>query len=451
MRRTVVAGGSLAGLLAARVLAEVADEVVVVEPDELPDAPRARPGVAHGEQFHILLAMGQRLLAHWFPGLGERLAADGAEPIPTADGRMYVDGRMRPTIPDDHLQPVLRPLLEWHVRRAVLALPGVRLVHDRVVGLVGDHRRVSGVELASGGRVRGADLVVDATGRGTRLGRWLRDLDAEPPPKRRMELDLGYATALYHRFPDQRLDGLLAVHSLRSAGGPLPGVGCVAAVAPQTWICTVSGYGPDRPDRDPRGFRERCLREPAPAFAALVRDCAPATPVAVHRFPHSLRRDFHLLRRFPAGLAPVGDAVASFNPVYGQGVPSAALHASALGAWLASGEDARGYFERLRVLVDAAWSTSVIEDSRLPHTGGAHGPGHRLVRAVSGAVDRAAMSDPVVTRRFLDVVNMRAHPRELVRPAILARALLHEARLRLPTARAPEWHRLDFLHRGQFK
>ncbi len=439
MRRVVVAGGSLAGLLAARVLHDVADEVVIVEPDELPDGAANRAGTPHGDQFHVLLGLAQQLFAHWFPTLFDRLALDGAVGYSHVETRMFVDGGMRLPVPGDPLMPIMRPLLEWHVRGDVLKLPSVRLVRDRVVGLTAGLGRVDGVRLASGASVGTADLVVDATGRSSRLGDWLLRLDFAPPPKRRMDLDLGYATTLYRRFPQQRLDGLVAVHSLRSAGSAEPGVSVVAPAGPDRWICSVSAYGAQRPGRSAEEFRARCEREPAAGFVALARECEPAGPVSVYRYPHSFRRDFHELHRFPAGLVPVGDAVASFNPVYGQGMPSAALHASALGAWLASGEDVHGYFRRLRVLVDAAWQTSVVADLALPHLRAERPRGHRLMRAVSEAIDRATMSDPIVARRFLDVVNMRAHPRELLRPTLLTRAFLSPTpHPRVPTPR----HRL---------
>jgi 2-polyprenyl-6-methoxyphenol hydroxylase-like FAD-dependent oxidoreductase len=424
MKRVIVAGGSLAGLLAARVLHDVADEVVIVEPDDLPDDATNRAGTPHGEQFHVLLGMAQHLFSHWFPTLFDQLAVDGAVPYSTDEARMFLDGAMRLPVPGDQLMPVLRPLLELRVRNEVMALPRVRMVRDRVVGLTTGLGRVNGVRLASGAPLGQADLVVDATGRSSRLGDWLLRLDFAPPPKRRMDLDLGYATTLYHRSPDQKLDDLVAIHSLRSATSAEPGVSVVAPAGMDRWICTVSAYGKQQPSRSSAEFRERCEREPAAGFAALVRDCAPAGPVTVFRFPHSVRRDFHELERFPAGLVPVGDAVASFNPIYGQGMPSAALHASALGAWLASGENVHGYFRRLRVLVDAAWQTSVVADFALPHLTADRPRGHRLMQAVSTAIDRATMTDPIVARRFVDVVNMRVHPTELLRPAMLARAFL---------------------------
>ncbi|SER43861.1 FAD-dependent oxidoreductase [Actinokineospora terrae] len=422
MRRAVVAGGSVAGLLAARVLRDWADEVVVVEPDPLPAGPTNRPGTAHGEQFHVLLGLAQELLGHWFPDLLADLVADGVVVCtPGQDGRMFVDGRPRPVVPGDVLVPFYRPLLEWHIREAVL--PSVRLVADRVVGLVGG-AEVRGVRLASGSVVDGADLVVDATGRGSRLGAWLAELGFPAPPRQRVGLDLGYATVLFHRSPGERLDDLLAVHSLRSPASSRPGVSCVAPIGPDRWMCTISGYGDDRPTRDPDEFTARCLLEPADAFATLAKTGTPAGPVITHRFPHSLRRDFHAMPAFPTGLVPIGDAVASFNPIYGQGVPSAALHASALAAWLPTGDPVTGYFRRLKVIVDTAWQTSTTEDLRLPHVTATRPLTYPLQRAISTAIDHAAMTDPLVAQRFVEVVNMRIRPTDLLTPAVLGRTLL---------------------------
>ncbi|GLZ36434.1 hypothetical protein [Actinokineospora sp. NBRC 105648] len=428
MRRAVVAGGSVAGLLAARVLHDLADEVLVVEPGDLPEGPEHRAAVPQDAQLHILLGLGQHLLAHWFPGILDDLAADGAVlRDPHTDARMYVDGRMRPPVGGDSLLPVDRPLLEWHIRSAVLALPRVRLVRDRVVGLELTGDRVTGARLESG--VRRADLVVDATGRAARLSSWLADLGYPAAPKRRIGLDLGYATTLFRRRPGARLDGMLIVHSTRSAAWARAGMSCVAPVGPDRWVCVVSGYGADRPTRDPRAFAARCLAEPAPGFAELVGGSEAVAPVATHRFPHSVRRDFHAAERFPDGVVPVGDAVASFNPIYGQGISSAALHASALGGWLGAGTAVGDYLHRLSLLVDVAWQT-VLNDFRLPHVTGERPRGDRFRQALAGAIDAAAMSDPVVARRFADVLAMRARPVELLRPAVLGRVVVAAARTR---------------------
>ncbi|PPK64063.1 tryptophan 7-halogenase [Actinokineospora auranticolor] len=420
--RAVVVGGSVAGLLAARVLRAFTDDVVVVEPDDLPESPVGRGAIAHGDQFHVLLGLAQDMLSYWFPTLLDDLVADGAVRCTSErDGRMYVDGHLRLPVPGHVFLPVHRPLLEHHLRRWVLPL--VTVVRDRVTDLAVSGDRVTGVRTALGETLP-ADLVVDATGRASRLCEWLSRVDYPVPRKQRLALDLGYATTLYHRSRDQRLDGLLSVHSLRSNSAAEPGVSCIAPLNDDYWIATVSAYGKNRPSRDPADFAERCLREPAAGFATLVRTCMPAGGVSTHRFPHSVRRDFHTVERFPAGLVPLGDAVASFNPVYGQGIPSAALHASALAAWLRSGAGVGGYFERLRVLVDAAWQTSVIADFGLPHLVARRPRGHRLRQAVSGAIDRAAMRDPLVAARFADVVNMYEHPSALLRPDVLRRALV---------------------------
>ena len=89
----VVLGGSMAGLLAARVLAERFTTVVVVERDRLPDAPEPRRGVPQGKHIHGLLAGGQQAFEQLLPGLTQELEADGV-PVgdPLADVRLWING-----------------------------------------------------------------------------------------------------------------------------------------------------------------------------------------------------------------------------------------------------------------------------------------------------------------------------------------------------------------------
>ncbi|WP_424189119.1 FAD-dependent oxidoreductase [Actinokineospora sp. G85] len=432
MSRAVVAGGSVAGLAAARVLSQHVDEVLLVEPDVLPRGTGARGGVPHGEQMHVLLGLAQSLLDHWFAGVTSLLRTDGAVLCDSRATRMCTDGVPRPLVPGFPLLPVRRTALESRLRDAVLPLPSVRLFRDRVVGLHQRGGRVTGVALASGRSLGEVDLVVDATGRGSRGGEWLRHLGYAPPPRRRLKLDLGYATALFHRSADHpTLDGLLSSHSTRTGLHGAPGVATVAPVTDSRWSCLVSGYGDDRPTASPGEFRRRCLAEPAPGFADLVRRCAPAGPVRVHRFPHAQRRDHHLAETHPEGFVAVGDAVVSCNPVYGQGIPSALLHASALDAWLSESTPAAAFFERTRALTDAVWQTSAPLDARLPHVTGDRPPTSRLTRALTDLINASAHRDEVLARRFAAVVHMREHPSVLARPSTVARAVLTAAKTRI--------------------
>jgi 2-polyprenyl-6-methoxyphenol hydroxylase-like FAD-dependent oxidoreductase len=81
MDRAVVLGGGMAGLLAARVLADHAKDVIIVESDDFAGGPVARRGVPQGNQVHGLLARGLELMESLFPGLTAELADAGAEVV----------------------------------------------------------------------------------------------------------------------------------------------------------------------------------------------------------------------------------------------------------------------------------------------------------------------------------------------------------------------------------
>ena len=182
--RAVVLGGSMAGLLAARVLADAYPEVVVVERDELPDAPAHRRGVPQSRHIHGLLARGQQALEELFEGLTADLVARGA---PAGDMlehvRLYFGGhRLQPGDSGLLALQASRPLLEAALRARVRALPSVEFM-DRcdVAGLTSTSGggRVTGARVVrrldgSAEQILPADLVVDATGRGSRTPAWLK-------------------------------------------------------------------------------------------------------------------------------------------------------------------------------------------------------------------------------------------------------------------------------------
>jgi len=72
-----VLGASMAGLLAARVLADAYRRVTIVERDPLPQSGLDRKGVPQGRHAHALLPRGAQILDELFPGLLADLVADG--------------------------------------------------------------------------------------------------------------------------------------------------------------------------------------------------------------------------------------------------------------------------------------------------------------------------------------------------------------------------------------
>ncbi|HET7718407.1 MAG TPA: FAD-dependent oxidoreductase, partial [Acidimicrobiales bacterium] len=337
MDRAVVLGGGMAGLLAARVLTDHAKEVVLVERDDLSGGPEARRGVPQGNQVHGLLARGLERMESMFPGLTAELADAGAEVAdPGVDLQWWVTGERKPPSPIGPGVSCTRPFLEWHLRRRVTALAGVQVVRGRADALTAIAGRVDGVVLAESGERIAADLVVDCTGRSTRMDDWLVALGYEPPPRRTVHVDLGYATRFYPRRPDDRLGDARAIISITEDYQRARGAVAFPAEDGR-WIVTVGAYHDDRPRADAGDFADRLRTDPVPAMRQFAERDDALTEVTTYRYPASVRRDFHRCRRLPAGLVALGDSVASFNPLYGQGMTSAAMQAAALSSYLGSG------------------------------------------------------------------------------------------------------------------
>ncbi|WP_436773221.1 FAD-dependent oxidoreductase [Yinghuangia sp. YIM S09857] len=455
MRTVAVLGAGIAGLLAARVLAGHADEVVVVERDDLGGSMGVdtgasavaagaaisgsgegpRRGVPQGTQMHALLEAGRRGIEHLLPGFTDEFVAAGAVRANTGtDVFGYLDGQRKALVGDLPMVSATRPFLEAHVRRRVLAYPGVRVEAATVRGLSFRGERVDGVRLARGAdetaETLHADLVVDATGRGSRVSAWLAEAGWPEPPLRRIAVDLGYATAVFRApgiDPSAVTDGATLAQSLTTLPDGRVRVGTLGRIEGDRWIALMAGYADDKPTRAPDDFLARCREDPGEAFGKLAANAQLDGDVAVYRHPDNRRRDFHRVSRFPAGLVSVGDAVASFNPVYGQGMSSAAAHALCLADALSSGrlpnEPARDYFSAVRRVVDDAWQTSVLNDLRLPHVAAERPFGFALATRLGDLVHRATVTDPVVGLRFLHVLHMIAPPRTLMTPATIARSL----------------------------
>ncbi|MFG2117109.1 FAD-dependent oxidoreductase [Streptomyces sp. NPDC048718] len=426
MKRAVVMGGSYAGLFAARVLSDFAEEVVVLEADDTIGTAGIGRRAPQRRQLHALLAMGHTQLERWFPGLTAELVAGGARLGEGDEVRFFVDGRPKASASGARMLGASRPFLESAVRGRVAALENVRLVTGRATGLVLERGRVRGVRTA-GGEVLDAWFAVDAMGRSSRLGGWLEQEGWERAPVDRMKVDLGYATGTFRRGDELR-DTVIVHSSAGPASGYQPTLtepGGMVAVEDDRWSVVLAGYADDRPGTDPEEFRTRMRRGVEP-LRTVADACAMTDEVVTYHFAESLRRDYGRLGRFPGGLVVVGDALTSVNPVYGQGLTLAALEANSLAVHLRSGAAARepawGYFRRASAVVGAAWQLSTTADLAQPHVTGPYPPGYRLTRWAGDRITEASLVDPAVDATYMNVVNMIEHPRALTRPAVLLRA-----------------------------
>jgi 2-polyprenyl-6-methoxyphenol hydroxylase-like FAD-dependent oxidoreductase len=438
----VVLGASMAGLATARVLADAYERVTVLERDALPAAAAHRKGVPQSRHAHALLDRGRVALEELFPGLTDELVANGALSGDTQlEARWYNQGlRLCPGPSDLRAVAVSRPLLEGCVRERVRALPNVRVV-DRcdAAGLAAtpDGRRVHGVRVirradGSAEEVLGADLVVDATGRGSRSPAWLEELGYPRPAEEEVRIGVAYASRIYRRRPDH-LDGDRAV--VVAATRDRPCGAAMLSMEGDRWMVTLFGYLGLRPPTDPDGFVAFAANLPVPDVFAVISAAEPLGEALPARYPASVRRRYERLERFPDGYLVTGDAVCGFNPVYGQGMSVAALEALALRDCLRAGPTAglaTRFFAKVSRIVDIPWGIAVGSDLRLPGVQGARTAKVRLVNAYLARFHLAAAADPVLGRAFLRVVNLMDRPEALLRPAIALRVLIGNLR-RAPT------------------
>jgi 2-polyprenyl-6-methoxyphenol hydroxylase-like FAD-dependent oxidoreductase len=427
----VVIGASLGGLLAARALADYYASVTIIERDAFPEAGEPRKGVPQGRQSHGLHARGRAVLEQLFPGFTEEMVAQGGIVLDIShDFRWYANGGFhQPT--DSGMDGLLvsRPRLEAGVLARVRALPNVRIVEQGdVPGLItsADRARVTGVRLVR--RAEGAeealaaDLVVDASGRGSRTPAWLAELGYAKPEEERVQIDLGYTTRQYRRRPDQ-LSGL---QGLAISGGPPDGRnGVVLAQEGDRWIVTLGGYNGDFAPTDPQGYLDFARRLPTPEVYDLIKDAEPLTEPLVYRFSANQWRRYDRLARFPEGYLVFGDAICSFNPVYGQGMTVAANEAMLLHECLAQGDGklAQRFFKGVTPVIDGPWKVAVGNDLQLSHVEGRRTKMDQFINWYIGKLHIAAREDAELSVAFLRVVNMIDSPASLLHPRLALRIL----------------------------
>ncbi len=428
----LVIGGSIAGLLAARVLSDSYDHVTVLDRDALPAGlSDHRRGVPQGHHVHTLRLGGQEALEKLFAGLQNEALAAGAPPMRAAtDMRVRVGGHRisRVLIGSDYVV-ASRPLVEGLVRRRTRELTNVT-VRDRceVLALAGDGQRVTGVRVrdrAPGSEVKTlrTDLVVAASGRGGRVPAWLEALGYERPDEQRVDVEIVYVSRLLRLHPAAMGTDRFVLD------GPSPerprGMVMIMQEG-DCWIVTLFGYGAaQHPPTDTLGFNAFAATVAEPDVLAAIEQAEPLDRIVTHAYPTSVRRRYDRLKRFPDGMLVMGDALCSFNPVYAQGMTVAAFEAMALQRCLRDGDRqlARRFFKEVGGTIEAAWRLSTGADLALPQVAGRAPLPGRVIGRYMERLFEAAEHDEAVARAFTEVMGMLAQPTRLLRPAIVARVL----------------------------
>lgn len=452
--RAVVLGASMAGLLAARVLSDHFGEVVLLERDTLPDGPRPRKGTPHAVHPHGLLARGLQVLQGLFPGFTDSMLERGGLAGDMTGDVAFEASRERFAACHGGLQAlaVSRLAIEAELRTRVLARPNVRAVTGVTV-LAPRHvaGRVEAARYSIADAVGGpaqaceleADLVVDCTGRGSHAPQWLRAWGYPDVVEERVEIGMVYTSAYFRREgplalgPDLQK---LAVFGAVTNAQPRPGV--LLAQEPGVdgaprWVVSVGGFRGDHAEPTLEGLRAHARSIGSAEITKVTHEGELLGEVMRYQMPHSQRRRFEWMRRLPRGFLVMGDAITSFNPIYGQGMTVAACEALALQREVARAgreADARRFFRAAAKVVDTPWQVAVGGDLSIDRVPGKRPLAVRVVNAYIGQLYRVAPRDPVVSLAFQRVVHLLDEPTALFSPRVLWRALRPQARNELRVA-----------------
>ena len=428
-RQAVVVGAGMAGLPAARALADYFERVVVLERDNLPRDASHRTGTPQARHTHALLAGGQRALGDLFPGFEQNLAGAGAVPLQVGlDLRFERPGYDPFPVRDLGLTTysMSRPMIEFAVRQRVEKHANITIRgHCRAQEVVAspDGTAVSAIRFEnSDGRseVLAADLVVEASGRSNLTFGLLESIGQPKPEETIIGVDIGYATGVFV-IPDDPPADWTAVMTFDSpARGGLAGL--VFPLERNRWIVTLVGRHDAKPPGDWIGFLAYAQQLRTPTIYDAIKTAERQGEIARFGFPASARRHFDRLDEFPRGLLPFGDAICRFNPVYGQGMSVAAQEAFLLRELLRRRAEepdplaglASAFFAEAAALIETPWALAAVPDFAVPKTEGKCPQDLEQALEFGEALNQLSAQDAAVHKLFTEVLHL-LKPRSVLR------------------------------------
>ncbi|MEH7589165.1 FAD-dependent oxidoreductase [Priestia megaterium] len=444
--KAIVIGGGIAGLLTARILSDHYEEVIIVERDELPKEPSTRSGTPQAFHPHRVLPRGSMIMERFFPGYIEDLLEQGAHPTQNEKISLFTPYGSLKMFPPEKNASSSRALLEWTFRQRVQKISNVRfLSKQEVTGLQtsADHKQVTGVHIKERSeqkqeRTMTADLVVDTSGRSSKLIKWLESMGLEVPEPERLKVSLGYSTR-YYRVPPHIKEKR---GSIISEAQPARGIGTGMLGFMEDNIAQTllfSAGGAHYPSTNPEEYEKELHELATPMLAEVVKELEPIGVPRGYRTPESVRQHFEQMEDWPSGLLVVGDAFCSFDPIHGQGMTVAAIEAEMLDICLREQHHTselnfeRKVLKRMQEAIEPAWWLSSVADLRWK---GVEHVGAKPLKGVSFAqkyfdlyVKQAVKlaneeNNPGMFQQYFMMNALVLSPREIINPRMLNMLLM---------------------------
>ncbi|MCU4767399.1 FAD-dependent oxidoreductase [Bacillus toyonensis] len=434
--KAIVIGGSMAGKFAAKALSTSFKEVIILEVGDKWDGKASRKRVPQSDHPHVLLKGGEKAIEELFPTITNELIKAGSIINNfTRDLKWHQFGLWKqPFIGEVHMIQQSRPLLEWHIQKRIDQISNITITYKTLVnGLLVDGKlnKVCGVKvkyLETGMQEEvHADIVVDASGFGSKSMEWLREYEIEVQEEK-VRIDLFYATKMFQLKENEELD---CCNMLMSPSFPKNPYGVlIQTIEDNRYFVTFSGYANEKAPQTDDEFYDFAENLSISNVTEFLNKAEGITDIKTYKIPYQVRRRFDLVNNVPEGLLVVGDAQCRFDPVFGQGVSVAAMEAHQLQLLLQSRKQldktfTQQFYKKTADIIEIPWDMTTTEISRHPQLKRELTTKQKFQLWYTKQIYRLSASDSDVYIRLVRVMNLIRSPFHLFHPKVLLAVLLN--------------------------